>query len=194
MVYEKNKVREHLWNDNSRGKPIPRAENLSQCHSLPQMPRGVTRERLATNQLSYAMGYWDIYIYISSIYALCHGNILYEYRRAQIQVTETSGMFRFKPVNTKQYMYMSQLYALFLTQVTNSLTAECLCKFSGKEIHKELRSTQSCWMVNWIWDHAVYNRHTECVYVIFREVNTTWSRTAQWWSDRSVENFHRLFR
>ena len=68
MVYEKNESMEHLWNDNNCGKPINRADNLSQCHYLPQMPRGVSRERLATNQLSYAMCYWDIYTYIFPVY------------------------------------------------------------------------------------------------------------------------------
>jgi len=94
-----------LWNDNIRGKPIIQAEHLSQCQYLPQMPRGVSRERLANSQLSYAMGYWDIYIHISSMYALCHGNNLYDHRRARSQLTEILGMFGYKPVNTIQYMY-----------------------------------------------------------------------------------------
>jgi hypothetical protein len=56
-------------------------------------------EQLATNQLSYAMAYWDIYIFQVYMHFTTETTCM-NTRRAQSQLTATSGMFRLKPVNT----------------------------------------------------------------------------------------------
>jgi hypothetical protein len=123
-----------------RGKIRPSDNIYHKCHVE-------FRERLATKQLSYAMGYWDIYINISGIYALCHGNNLYEHRRAQGQLTETSGIFRFKPDITIQHMYNTYESAPRVDCNSSHTKSYCeiFCKFSGKEIHKALQNTYNCY-------------------------------------------------